>query len=290
MIRREARLRREYIYRKSLEEKQRALDEKRRIVKEAVESNKKIPTHLQKDAIELQKSAEWGTQISVIDDEYRWAGTCDPKIVITTSRDPSSKLKVFVKEIRLMFPTAQRINRGHYDVKKLIQACKANDITDFVLLQETRGSPDGMVICHLPFGPTVFFTLSNVVMRHDIPDRKNISEEYPHLIFNNLNSRLGVRLTTILKHLYPVPKSESRRIITFSNEDDVISFRHHTYFKNDVGEIELDEIGPRFEMRPYCIKLGTFENIEAAETEWVLRPYINSAKKRPLLSLPIEDE
>lgn len=36
-------------------------------------------------------------QISVIDDEYRWAGTCDPKIVITTSRDPSSKLKVFVK-------------------------------------------------------------------------------------------------------------------------------------------------------------------------------------------------
>lgn len=49
--------------------------------------------------------------------------------------------------------------------------------------------------------------------------------------------------------MYPVPKSESRRIITFSNEDDVISFRHHTYFKNDVGEIELDEIGPRFEMR-----------------------------------------
>lgn len=52
-----------------------------------------------------------------------------------------------------------------------------------------------MVICHLPFGPTVFFTLSNVVMRHDIPDRKNISEEYPHLIFNNLNSRLGVRVS-----------------------------------------------------------------------------------------------
>lgn len=66
MIRREARLRREYIYRKSLEEKQRALDEKRRIVKEAVESNKKIPTHLQKDAIELQKSAEWGSRFILL--------------------------------------------------------------------------------------------------------------------------------------------------------------------------------------------------------------------------------
>ena len=32
-----------------------------------------------------------------IDDEYRWAGTRDPKVVITTSRDPSSKLKMFAK-------------------------------------------------------------------------------------------------------------------------------------------------------------------------------------------------
>lgn len=36
-------------------------------------------------------------QISVIDDEYRWAGTADPKIVITTSRLPSATLKVFAK-------------------------------------------------------------------------------------------------------------------------------------------------------------------------------------------------
>lgn len=28
-----------------------------------------------------------------------------------------------------MFPNAQRINRGHYDIKKLIQACKANDVS-----------------------------------------------------------------------------------------------------------------------------------------------------------------
>lgn len=32
-----------------------------------------------------------------IDDEYRWAGVEDPKIMVTTSRDPSSKLKQFAK-------------------------------------------------------------------------------------------------------------------------------------------------------------------------------------------------
>lgn len=31
------------------------------------------------------------------DDEYRWAGVEDPKILITTSHSPSSKLKEFAK-------------------------------------------------------------------------------------------------------------------------------------------------------------------------------------------------
>jgi U3 small nucleolar ribonucleoprotein protein IMP4 len=32
-----------------------------------------------------------------MDDEYRWVGVEDPKIMITTSHDPSSRLKMFVK-------------------------------------------------------------------------------------------------------------------------------------------------------------------------------------------------
>ncbi|CAG9535224.1 unnamed protein product [Cercopithifilaria johnstoni] len=291
MIRREVRLRREYVYRKSLEEKQRLIDEKRQIVKKYVNENRPIPTHLRKDAIDLQQNAEWGGGVSIIDDEYRYAGAADPKVVLTTSREPSSRLKIFLKEMRLMFPNAQRINRGHYDIKKLIQACKANDITDFILLHETRGNPDGMIVCHLPFGPTAYFTLANVVMRHEVPDCETMSEEYPHLIFDSINSALGRRLTTILKHLFPVPKIDSRRVITFSNTQDFISFRHHTYSKDEHGEIILKEIGPRFEMRPYLIKMGTIDNADAERTEWALRSYTNSARKRPpILSVPDEDE
>ena len=32
-----------------------------------------------------------------MDDEYAWAGVEDPKIVVTTSHDPSSRLKQFSK-------------------------------------------------------------------------------------------------------------------------------------------------------------------------------------------------
>lgn len=34
---------------------------------------------------------------SHVDDEYKWAGVEDPKVMVTTSRDPSSRLKMFAK-------------------------------------------------------------------------------------------------------------------------------------------------------------------------------------------------
>lgn len=53
-------------------------------------------------------------------------------------------------------------------------------------------------------------------------------------------------MTNILKHLFPVPKVESKRIITFSNTDDLISFRHHTFEKDTHKSVQLNELGPRF--------------------------------------------
>ncbi len=46
-------------------------------------------------------------------------------------------------------------------------------------------------------------------------------------------------------------KSESKRVITFSNDSDTISFRNHVYDKEDYKTVVLNELGPRFEMKPY---------------------------------------
>jgi len=43
--------------------------------------------------------------------------------------------------MRLVFPNAHRINRGGYVVKELAEACRANDITDLIILHEHRGVP-----------------------------------------------------------------------------------------------------------------------------------------------------
>jgi len=89
-------------------------------------------------------------------------------------------------------------------------------------------SADAMIVSHFPHGPTVYFSLHNVQLRHDIESYQNstVSEQYPHLIFDNFSSRLGVRLRDVLKYLFPVPKEDSKRVMTFSNRDDFVSFRY----------------------------------------------------------------
>lgn len=300
MLRRKARERREYLYRKSVESQHQKIQDKKDKVRRAVENNQLIDTDLKRDALELQRMGAWddagpelalaqggaggGALASSQDDEYRWAGVEDPKIMITTSRDPSSKLKQFAKELRLLFPGSQRLNRGSYEFNQLMDACRANNVTDFMVVHEHRGIPDGLIICHLPHGPTAYFTLSDIVMRHDIPDIGTMSEAYPHLVFHNFQSRLGLRTMSILKYLFPVPKEDSRRVITFANHDDFISFRHHTYKKTERGrDIELAEVGPRFQMRLYQIKLGTLENENSSDVEWSLRPYMNTADRKSVV-------
>lgn len=40
-----------------------------------------------------------------------------------------------------MFPGAQRMNRGNHETASLVRACKANSVTDLIIVHETRGQP-----------------------------------------------------------------------------------------------------------------------------------------------------
>ena len=65
---------------------------------------KPIPTELRGEAsslkseieLEDQQTAEYGAR-SHVDDEYAKAGEVEPKVMLTTSRDPSSRLSQFAK-------------------------------------------------------------------------------------------------------------------------------------------------------------------------------------------------
>ena len=55
----------------------------------------------------------------------------------------------FPKELRLIFPNSQRLNRGNYVLSQLVQACRANEVTDLILVHEHRGEPGRLTICNL---------------------------------------------------------------------------------------------------------------------------------------------
>ncbi|GAV79034.1 Brix domain-containing protein [Cephalotus follicularis] len=291
MLRRNIRLRREYLYRKNLEGKDRLLYENKRKIKQALQEGKPIPTELRNVEAALREEIDLEDQNTAIprthiDDDYANATERDPKILLTTSRNPSAPLTQFVQELSHVFPNAQRMNRGGQVISEIIETCRGHEFTDVILVHEHRGVPDGLIISHLPFGPTAYFGLLNVVTRHDIKDKQTvgrISQAYPHLILNNFTTKLGERTANILKHLFPVPKPDTKRIVTFATQSDYISFRHHMYEKpGGPKSIELKEIGPRFELRLYQIKLGTVDQSEA-QAEWVIRPYMNTTNKRKLI-------
>eukprot|EP01114_Cavostelium_apophysatum_P012905 TRINITY_DN3006_c0_g1_i1.p1 TRINITY_DN3006_c0_g1~~TRINITY_DN3006_c0_g1_i1.p1 ORF type:complete len:287 (+),score=46.56 TRINITY_DN3006_c0_g1_i1:64-924(+) len=285
MLRRNVRLRKEYLYRKSLEGKERDMYEKKLRIKKALAEGKKVPTELRNEFHDIEKALKYDDGRSApqtsMDDEYANAGVHDPKIFITTSKEPSQRLVQFAKELALIIPNSQRKNRGNAPVLDLVEACRANEVSDMIFVHETRGEPDALIISHMPFGPTAYFGLHGVVLRHDIGQVAPVSLQFPHLIFNNFGTKLGERVQNILKYVFPPAKDDGTRVVSFSNDNDFISFRHHS-FKQSGKDVKLQEVGPRFEMRLFKIRLGTIESKDA-ENEWVLRPYMNTARKTTAL-------
>uniref|UniRef100_A0A7E4ZWY8 Brix domain-containing protein n=1 Tax=Panagrellus redivivus TaxID=6233 RepID=A0A7E4ZWY8_PANRE len=280
MIRRGVRERREFIYRRTLDGKKREIEERK---------EKEKPKSVAAPKADKSKAAPAVANPTDMDDEYRWAGVNDPIVCITTSHNPSSKLKQFAKEVALVIPNSMRVNRGNNDIKSIMKACKDNGVSDVIFLHETRGRPDSMVISHLPHGPTAFFSLHDVVMRHDMPDMGTMPEQFPHLMFEGMNSKVGQRVTSILKYIFPVPKKESKRVIFLGDVDkeDYIFFRHFMSTKDENGDQSLTEIGPRFTLFLYAIINDTVDNERAAQSEFSFKPYLRNGKK--VLSIPQEE-
>src|ERR1700761_8022670 len=295
MIRRQARQRRDYLYRRALTLRDAEIAEKRSKLKQSlatgiqldpsIANDKQLRQDYRYDETRADRTIE--DELG-LDDEYSYlSGVVDPRVLVTTSRDPSSRLSSFAKEIRLLLPTAIRLNRGNLILPNLVSSAKAADLSDVILLHENRGTPTALTVSHFPHGPTASFSLHNVVLRHDIPNssRGTVSESYPHLIFEGFTTPLGRRVVKILQHLFP-PRDGSQklgsRIVTFKNIEDSIEVRHHVFVKTGYQSVELAEVGPRMTMRLFEIRQGTAENKDG-DVEWNLNQYTRTARKKDYL-------
>lgn len=117
MIRKNARERRDYLYRRALTLRDAELASKRAALKASLASGKPLdPTiandeSLKKDFKYDESRADRTVEEELgLDDEYaQLSGVVDPRVLVTTSRDPSSRLGTFAKEVRLLLPTSIRL-------------------------------------------------------------------------------------------------------------------------------------------------------------------------------------
>ncbi|RDA83216.1 hypothetical protein CP532_4361 [Ophiocordyceps camponoti-leonardi (nom. inval.)] len=298
MIRKQARQRRDYLYRRALLLRDAEMSEKRAKLRASLASGKPLEASmandkaLRKDYAYDESMPERSNEEQLdLDDEYaQLSGIVDPRVLVTTSRDPSTRLSAFAKEIRLLLPTSVRLNRGNLILPDLVRSAESAGLSDIVLLHEHRGTPTALTLTHFPHGPTVSFSLHNVILRHDIPGsvRGTVSESYPHLIFDGFTTPLGRRMVKILKHIFP-PREQvtsknkvGNRVVTFKNMEDSIEVRHHVFVRTGYDSVELAEVGPRMTMRPFEIRGGTLENKDG-DVEWHLTQYTRTARKKSYL-------
>lgn len=297
--RRQARERRDYLYRRALLLRDASIAEKRAQLKASLASGKPLDPSVSDDK-QLREDFKYDESLPAsdrkdkdadalnLDDEYALtSGLIDPRPIVTTSRSPSIRLSTFAKEVRLMLPTSIRLNRGNLVLPDLVASANAAALTDMILLHEHRGTPTAMTISHLPHGPTISFSLHNVVLRADIPNsaRGTVSESYPHLIFDGFNTKLGARVVQILKHIFP-PREAGKvgnRVVSFVNKEDSIEVRHHVFVKTGYKDVELAEVGPRMTLRPFEIRGGSLEGGSKGDVEWNLTQYTRTSRKKDYL-------
>lgn len=94
MIRKNIRLRKEYLYTKSKEVKEREQQDKLVKIKRAIDKDRAIPSEFKKEKDKLMHDLELADENTIvarthIDDEYEEAKYRDPKVLVTTSRNSS---------------------------------------------------------------------------------------------------------------------------------------------------------------------------------------------------------
>lgn len=153
----------------------------------------------------------------------------EPKVVITFSDNPLKKTRTFGRELMRIIPNSKLFYRNRSSVKRMVKSATKEGYTDILVINENRKQPDGLLVIHLPDGPTAHFRVSNVRITTELrKSHKEISRHRPEVILNQFTTRLGLTVGRMLGALFHYnPEFEGKRVVAFHNQRDYIFFRHY---------------------------------------------------------------
>ncbi|XXQ30021.1 Brix domain-containing protein [Plasmodiophora brassicae] len=204
-----------------------------------------------------------------------------PKIAITTCRKPSGRMFDFISDLLRAVPKSSFYERRNFEIKQITSEAVEKGFTDIIIINEDRKELNGLVLIHLPDGPTAHFKLTNVRLSSEIAGHGVMTGHDPEVVLNNFNTRLGTRIGRMFAALFDQrPEFTGRRAVTFHNQRDFIFFRQHRYIFDDAGKIvNLQELGPQFTLKLKSLQAGTFDSVNG-EYEWKHRQEMDTSRRR----------
>ncbi|KAM9290520.1 ribosome production factor 1-like [Gastrophryne carolinensis] len=273
--------RRQFMYMKLKQEKRKekmALKKKRKKERDAL--GDKAPPKPVPKTIENQRVYD-ETTVDPADEEVAFDEATDefapyfnkqttPKILVTTSDRPRGRTVKFTEQLSSIIPNSHVYYRRGLALKKIIPQCIARDFTDLIVINEDRKIANGLVLSHLPDGPTAHFKMSNVRLRKEMKRKgKDPTVHKPEVILNNFTTRLGHSIGRMFASLFSHdPQFDGRQVATFHNQRDYIFFRYHRYIFKSEKKVGIQELGPRFTLKLRSLQKGTFDS-KYGEYEWV---------------------
>ena len=220
----------------------------------------------------------------------------NPKVLITTSENARNKTWKLARELGSCIPNSFVLKRKKLAVKQIIKHAKAKNFTSIMVINDDRGTPNGLLISYLPKGPTALFKLTNPILRCQLGKKNGgkglgcsgqgsahhqPSSHKPELILKRFGTRLGHRVSKLFASLYPHdPQFRGRQVVTLYNQRDYIFFRMHRYQFSKMGKkANLQEMGPRFTLKLRSLQLGTFDS-KTGDYEWIHKRHAMDTSRR----------
>lgn len=91
-----------------------------------------------------------------------------PKVLITSADRPSLKSHLFMRELSNCIPNSDVRLRKGVDIKKFLPHASRRGYTMVMVVNHDRKIPNGLLLIHLPNGPSMHFKVTSFKRGYDI--------------------------------------------------------------------------------------------------------------------------
>ena len=197
--------------------------------------------------------------------------------IITTSRNIHKITQIFAKDLAKIITGSVLFQRGNRSIEEIVAMAKRSSAKNLIIIHENKGKPSALNLTSLPFGPTYFFTLSDLKMRttliveakaQETPIKEIKTNKTPFVFFENFTKKVGLQTKDALLKLFGGIDKQyqgSECAVVFHCREDLIYFRVYEFRESYTANEELGrfllkskkvilaEIGPRFALKLYKV-------------------------------------